>query len=338
MVPAALAGIDIASMLNAVAVSIGDQNHPGFVLGEWLADCTLAGQDKITFITKKIDQSIGLWAEQLIAESTGKNGVGILPLATEPAGQPDSYGPDRAFIVITNQADRAQLESQIPPGYPSRTLIYDSPAELAQILYQFEIATATAGAILDVNPFDQPNVQAAKEIAKRELAKIQATGNLPEHEFETNSGILQLQGAKAETVGQAVSNFLQNANPADVATILAFIPEQDTIEPIQAIRTAIRDRLKLATAFGYGPRYLHSTGQYHKGGPNNGLYIVITANDAIDPAIPGMNATFGQLKTAQALGDIGALRENNRRVVHLHINSNDAPNGLAQLKTELGIP
>jgi transaldolase / glucose-6-phosphate isomerase len=335
MVPAALAGVNIESVLKSVESTISDQNHPGFELGKWLAHCTLAGHDKITFISSETnDDTVGLWAEQLIAESTGKEGKGILPLATEPYGEPEAYSSDRAFILINTN-----LSAPSKTGLPLLNFKLKTNEDLANFLYSLEIATATAGAILDVNPFDQPNVQAAKIIAQQELAKIQSTGTLPELKFDVTSGVLKLNGSSGQNVGLALANFVQTNNPGDVVTFLAFLPEtQETTDHIQSFRVATRDRLNLGTAFGYGPRYLHSTGQYHKGGPNNGLYIVLTAEDATDPEIPGMGASFGQLKMAQALGDIGALKDNDRRVVHVHMSTSDVNAALTQLKSELGIP
>lgn len=336
MVPAALAGVDIRSMLESVAETIGDPRHPGFELGRWMGHCALAGRDKITFVTSPGFESVGLWAEQLIAESTGKDGKGILPLATEPVGQPDTYGSDRAFILVDPPPSQAKLPERI--GAPFLTLDTGDAHTLANTLYSLEIATGVAGAILDVNPFDQPNVQAAKDVAKRELASIQETGGLPKFNFEIEDSLVAISGSNGQTVGQALASFINQGCAGDVATFLAFIPETpQTTAHIQNMRSAIRDRLNLATAFGYGPRYLHSTGQFHKGGPDNGLYIVITAQDAADLLIPGMGVTLGQLKTAQALGDIGALRSNGRRVVHVHFKTSDVESALAQLSDALHI-
>lgn len=329
MMPAALAGLPIAEMLHE-AIQLHDRQDQNAVnLGIALAEFAQAGKDKVTFLTPPHLEGIALWAEQLIAESTGKHGLGILPLATEPIGASETYGPDRIFF---------QINAEHPDFHPSFQTFITNPAELAHLLYTLEIATAAAGAVLHVNPFDQPNVQAAKIIAQRELHKIQATKELPEFSFDTSSEPLHLQGATGQSVGQALANFIHNHNPGDQVAFLAFLPETDeTTVLIQTLRAAIRDRLNLATSFGYGPRYLHSTGQYHKGGPNNGLYIVLTSQDAEDPEIPGMGVTFGQLKMAQALGDIGALRDNGRRVVHIHITSDDISTALAQLAAELHI-
>ncbi|MFM9874693.1 MAG: hypothetical protein ACKVQS_14650 [Fimbriimonadaceae bacterium] len=335
MVPAALAGLPIESMINEVCGLIESRDTHGFTSGIFFGELAKKGVDKITFVTPPHLQGVALWAEQLIAESTGKHGVGTLPIASEPLGQPETYGRDRLFFLIT---DRNHQSYPIPTQAPQIAANIDTPEYLAKVLYWLEVATATAGALLGVNPFDQPNVQAAKIIAQQELAKIQSSGTLPELKFDVKSGDLNLNGSNGQNVGLALANFVHNNNHGDVVTFLAFLPETDeTTAQIQTLRVATRDRLNLATAFGYGPRYLHSTGQYHKGGPNNGLYIVFTAEDANDPEIPGMGATFGQLKMAQALGDIGALKENNRRVVHIHFSTTDIEKAFTQLAEELHI-
>lgn len=332
MVPAALTGLPIDQMLAAVRSLVNSQDQTGISGGIWYGELAKQGVDKITFINPPHLDGIALWAEQLIAESTGKNGVGTLPIATEPTGQPESYGPDRTFVLLNT------TDSEITRSHPFVTASVSNPVEFAELLYRFEVTTATAGAILGVNPFDQPNVQAAKSIAQRELEKIQTSGALPDLKFDVTSGNLNLEGASGQSVGEALASFIHNHKPNDQVAFLAFLPETDeTTLLVQTLRAAIRDRLNLATTFGYGPRYLHSTGQYHKGGPNNGLYVVLTASDSIDPEIPGMGVSFGQLKMAQALGDIGALRENNRRVVHIHLETPDVSESLAQLAAELHI-
>ncbi|MBS1710908.1 MAG: hypothetical protein JSS71_04170 [Armatimonadetes bacterium] len=337
MVPAALAGLPVASILDDVCGLLESHDTHGFESGLFFGVLAKAGVDKVTFATPKHLEGVALWAEQLIAESTGKNGVGVLPLATEPLGQPESYGPDRLFFAVTDGSHASQPIPG-PVQSPQVTAHIDSPQKLGKVLMWLELATAAAGAVLGVNPFDQPNVQAAKDIAKSELVKIQQSGRLPDVRFDIEDDILAISGSNGQTVGQALSAFINQGQIGDVATFLAFLPESpQTTAHIQTMRAAIRDRLNLATAFGYGPRYLHSTGQYHKGGPNNGLYIVLTAQDAEDPAIPGMGATFGQLKMAQAIGDIGALRANGRRVVHVHLKTDDVERALAQLSDALHI-
>ncbi len=323
MVPAALLGLDFRAMLQQVIDSSGADDHPGFELGQWMAACLHNRRDKLTFITSTGFDSVGLWAEQLIAESTGKNGKGMLPIATEPTGDPREYGEDRAFFVISHPDRSASIATQVPPGVPTQTRTVADPVQLAALLFELEIATATLGALLEVNPFDQPNVQAAKDIARAELNNIQESGETRRPEADITDGLLFLSGTSGSNVAEAIDSFVGDTNRI-CATVLAFLPESaPTTEAIQQIRVALRSRHRCATAFGYGPRYLHSTGQYHKGGTNNGRFIIVTAEPAQDIPIPGMNATFGQLMRAQAMGDLGALRQNGRAVLHLHIASTD---------------
>jgi len=337
MVPAALAGLPIGSMLGEVCQLILNRDTHGISAGIFLGELAKVGVDKITFANPPEFDGIALWAEQLIAESTGKQGVGTLPLATEPLANPDCYGSDRLFFVVGSSEDfNPPIPSQ--DQVPRLTATIDSPEYFAKVLYWLEVATATCGAVLGVNPFDQPNVQAAKDIARIELQKIQSAGGLPELHFEVSSQALRLNGSDGVTVGSAVANFINQAPAGSQVAFLAFLPEtNETTAVIQELRAAITARLTLATSFGYGPRYLHSTGQYHKGGPNNGFYIVLTSEDAADIKIPGMNATFGQLKMAQALGDIGALEANGRRVIHVHLATSQVPEALHQLAAETHI-
>jgi len=337
MVPAALAGLPVEFMLSEVCTLIKNRDTHGITAGIFLGELAKNGVDKITFANPPQFDGIALWAEQLIAESTGKHGVGTLPLATEPLATPDCYGKDRVFFVVSDNDDfNPAIPSQ--EQAPRLTSKIDSPEYLAKVLYWLEIATATCGAVLGVNPFDQPNVQAAKDIARTELRKIQASGSIPEISYEVASQDLKLNGSHGNSVGEAVANFIHLATEGSQIAFLAFLPESDSATAaIQEIRATATARLKLATSFGYGPRYLHSTGQFHKGGPNNGYYIVFTSEDATDIEIPGMDATFGQLKMAQALGDIGALKSNGRKVIHVHLATTDAAEGLHQLAAEMHI-
>lgn len=336
MVPAALAGLPVESMLGEVCSLVENNDTHGITAGIFLGELAKNGVDKITFANPPEFDGIALWAEQLIAESTGKHGVGTLPLATEPLATPDCYGKDRVFFVVGDKDFNPAIPSQ--EQAPRLTSKIDSPEYLAKVLYWLEIATATCGAVLGVNPFNQPNVQAAKDIARTELQKIQAAGSVPEISYEIASQDLRLNGSHGSTVGEAVANFIHQAPEGSQIAFLAFLPESaGATGAIQEIRAATTARLKLATSFGYGPRYLHSTGQYHKGGPNNGYYIVFTSEDATDLDIPGMHATFGQLKIAQALGDIGALQSNKRSVIHVHLATTDVVGALHQLAAELHI-
>ncbi|QYK52726.1 MAG: hypothetical protein KF824_10725 [Fimbriimonadaceae bacterium] len=336
MVPAALAGLPVESMLREVCSLFENKDTHGITAGIFLGELAKNGVDKITFANPPEFDGIALWAEQLIAESTGKHGVGTLPLATEPLATPDCYGTDRVFFVVGGKDFDPAIPTQ--EQAPRLTSKIDSPEYLAKVLYWLEIATATCGAVLGVNPFDQPNVQAAKDIARAELQKIQALSSIPEIKYEIASQDLRLYGSHGNTVGEAVANFIHKAPEGSQIAFLAFLPESEgATGAIQEIRTATTARLKLATSFGYGPRYLHSTGQYHKGGPNNGYYIVLTSEDAADFDIPGMDATFGQLKMAQALGDIGALQSNGRAVIHVHLATTDVVGALHQLAAEMHI-
>ncbi|MBX3113403.1 MAG: hypothetical protein KF836_02460 [Fimbriimonadaceae bacterium] len=336
MVPAALAGLPVESILGEVCSLVENNDTHGITAGIFLGELAKNGVDKVTFANPPEFDGIALWAEQLIAESTGKHGVGTLPLATEPLATPDCYGKDRVFFVVGGKDFNPAIPTQ--DQAPRLTSKIDSPEYLAKVLYWLEIATATCGAVLGVNPFDQPNVQAAKDIARTELQKIQAAGSVPEISYEIASQNLRLNGSHGGTVGEAVANFIHQAPEGSQIAFLAFLPESEGVTgAIQEIRAATTARLKLATSFGYGPRYLHSTGQYHKGGPNNGYYIVFTSEDAADFDIPGMDATFGQLKMAQALGDIGALQSNGRAVIHVHLATTDVVGALHQLAAELHI-
>lgn len=336
IVPAALLGLDFRAMLESVANSIGQGDHPGFELGRWFAACLQSRRDKLTFVTSTGLESVGLWAEQLIAESTGKDGKGLLPIATEPIGEVQEYADDRAFFVVSHPERSAEMAAQIPTGFPLEVREVGSPVELADLLFEFEIATAVLGSLLEVNPFDQPNVQAAKDIARIELEKIRQSGKPALPEADDSDGLLFLSGASGDSIPQAIDDFMGSGVNRTCATILAFLPENaPTTEAIQQLRQTFRQRHRCATAFGYGPRYLHSTGQYHKGGTNNGRYLIITAEPALDAEIPGFDASFGQLKMAQALGDLGALRQNGRAVIHLHIAATEAAPILERLAQQI---
>lgn len=329
MVPAGLAGIDIDGMLRAVGRRVpGGEVGPGagVELGIWLGELALAGVDKVTFVSRE-PGTFGLWAEQLVAESTGKDGRGILPLAVEPLGRREVYGRDRCFYIFGPTGELAGLRAEVglQEGDLELERAVDSPVGLAELLYDWEIATAVAGSIFGVNPFDQPNVQKAKDIAKSKLSAIQASGSVSFGETDAFEEGVSVFGGRAGGVAERLSEFLNEAGAGDYVGLLAFLPEtSETTTVLQGLRSAVRDRLGVATSLGYGPRYLHSTGQFHKGGPTNGVFLVLTAEDGEDFEIPGMGATFGQLKSAQALGDVEALRSAGARVLHVHLGSDIA--------------
>ena len=343
MTTAALMGADVAEILSgalefnpSTCSSVRSEECP-FFKGLTIAAAARAGHDKLTFVTEPGREAFALWCEQLIAESTGKHGVGVLPLATETEGPEDVYGPDRQFAFVGHDPS-AMVTGWIGQGDApvSLTPIFDA-ASLGRAFMRWELATAVMGAVLGVNPFDQPNVQLAKDIARGELAKIQLSGRVDLGTPVAEAGDEQiLSGAEGE-FGEALSAFLNAVAPGDHLGFLAFVPESDEFTvALQTLRLAVRDRLKVATSFGYGPRYLHSTGQYHKGGPAGQKFVLLTSDARLDFEIPGMNITFGQLALAQALGDVGALRGAGRPVLHVHLGASPVA-GLQKVALALGV-
>jgi transaldolase/glucose-6-phosphate isomerase len=336
LVPAAITGIDIDCLLDRAdemvqgsvsCVKVGE--NPGARLGAILGALAKAGRDKVTFVLSPGIESFGTWVEQLIAESTGKEGKGILPVESEPLGEPAAYGSDRLFVYL--RLDGAldgdldgKVEALEKAGHPVVRLRLHDPYDLGGEFFRWELATAIAGALLAINPFDEPNVQESKDNTRRLLGEFAAKGALPE-----GSPVLEEDGIKLYADGGSqghaplesyLSAFLGQARPGDYLALLAYIrrsPEHQAA--LQSIRRRLRDGTRLATTLGYGPRYLHSTGQLHKGGAANGLFIQVTADDAEDIAIPGEGHTFGTLKRAQALGDVISLQSKGRRVVRVHM-------------------
>ncbi len=333
LVPAALMGIDIGALLERAGRMVyanssqkTEDEAPGVLLGTALGEFALQGRDKVTFITSPTLTFLGLWLEQLLAESTGKEGKGILPVAQEPLGSPDVYGPDRVFVYIylKNEED-AQVQERLNAlkreGHPVITIALENTLDIGQEFFRWEIATATAGAILAINPFDQPNVQESKDNTNRILQHIAETGRLPEDSpiAETN-GIRFFAEGETEDPTTLLRTFFEQAHPGHYFAMQAYMMETPSItERLQSIRVRVRDGLRIATTLGYGPRFLHSTGQYHKGGPNTGLFLQITVEEPEDLPIPDRNYTFGMFKQAQALGDLEALRQHGRRVIRVHL-------------------
>jgi hypothetical protein len=273
------------------------------------------GRDKLTFVVSEPIASFGLWAEQLIAESTGKEGKGILPVAGEPLGDPDVYGDDRVFAYLRNvdEPDEdldAKIHALGKAGHPTITLAVHGAADLGRIFFFAEFATAVAGWVLGINPFDQPNVQEAKD----NTAKVLEGGELPE---VPEAGDL--------------SEILADAAPPHYVALLGFIEPSDEFDAaIDELRVAIRDKTKATTTFGYGPRYLHSTGQFHKGGPPVGLFVQLVDVEDAELDIPGAGYTFGHLKHAQAIGDFNTLRDHDLPVVRIRLEG-DAPAAVREL-------
>ena len=349
LVPAALMGVDVSELLaralrmrHACDSCVPAQENPGLMLGAALGELARDhNHNKVTFLVPKAITSLGIWLEQLLAESTGKEGTGLLPVAGEPVGKPAVYGDDRVFVYIrmkdtTDKILERRVAALGKAGQPVITITLDDLLDLGQEFFRWEIATATAGAILGINAFDQPNVQESKDNTNRLLAMVRAKGRLPEEKPSLVKKPLRLYFKQtASTVPALLKQFLAQARPGDYVALMAYIAENPANQrALQDIRRLLQDRLHLATTLGYGPRFLHSTGQFHKGGPNRGLFLQLTAEDARDIPIPDAPYTFGVFKRAQALGDLQALQKHKRRVGHMDLGVN-IDQGLATLKEAL---
>jgi transaldolase/glucose-6-phosphate isomerase len=335
LVPAALGGVDLsglldraATMMQACSPSVPTGENPGAWLGAVFAEAAKVGRDKITIVTPSALQSFGVWAEQLIAESTGKEGKGLVPVADEALGPPQVYGSDRLFVRLALPVDGepAALTALANAGHPVVTLELSDPLAIGAEFFRWEYAIAVAGAILGINVFDQPNVQEAKDLTKKVLSE----GNPP----TVGEGI-RWAGQAGATLDAAIQALLAQVRAGDYVALLAFItPNAEHDDALDAIRLAIRDKYRVATTVGYGPRYLHSTGQLHKGGPNTGVFLQLVGDDPDDLPIPGEKFTFGVLKQAQALGDFQALRNHGRRVLRVQVR--DVAQGLVKIGQSIG--
>src|SRR6202521_2681746 len=335
LVPAALGGVDLgqlldraATMVHACSPSVPVGENPGAWLGAVFAEAAKAGRDKITIIAPSALQSFGVWAEQLIAESTGKEGKGLVPVADEALGRPEVYGNDRLFVrlALPGDVEPAALTALSKAGHPVVTLKLSDPLAIGAEFFRWEYAIAVAGAILGINVFDQPNVQEAKDLTKKVLSE----GNPP----TVGEGI-RWAGQAGATLEAAIQALLGQVRAGDYVALLAFItPNAEHDRALDAIRLAIRDKYRVATTVGFGPRYLHSTGQLHKGGPNTGVFLQLVGDDADDLPIPGEKFTFGVLKQAQALGDFQALRNHGRRVLRIQVR--DVAQGLVKIGQSVG--
>jgi transaldolase / glucose-6-phosphate isomerase len=326
LVPAALLGVDPIALLDRArdmaqrCASAGGDNS-GLELGVVLGELALAGRDKPTLIAPAGLASFGAWLEQLVAESLGKVGKGIIPIEREAPGAPDVYGPDRVFIHMRSAAAPgaaadAAAERLERAGHPLVRIEWADRHSLGAEFFRWEFATAVAGAVLGLNPFDQPDVEAAKIVTRRLAEEYEKTGTLSDDEPPPQAS--------------AVTGLLDRLRDGDYFAMLAFIemnePNQKALESIRAI---VRDRRKVATTVGFGPRYLHSTGQAHKGGRNTGVFLVITCDDAEDLPVPGQRYSFGTIKRLQARGDLEVLASRGRRVLRVHLK--DVAKGLRDL-------
>ena len=351
MVPAAVMGLDVAKFLNNTqemvqacgATSAADVN-PGVILGAILGVAANHGRDKITIVTSPGISDLGAWLEQLIAESTGKIGKGIIPVDRERLAKPAAYGNDRVFAYLRlaskpNKAQDAAVAALEKAGHPVVRITLPNIYNLGQEFFRWEIATAVAGSIIGINAFNQPDVEASKIETKNLTSQYETTGSLPpESPFFEEKGVKLFADEKntatlkggADLAG-VLRAHLSRLGAGDYFAVLSYITMNAMNEKsLQTIRHAVRDKKKVATVLGFGPRFLHSTGQAYKGGPNSGVFLQITCDDAKDLPVPGQKFTFGIVKAAQARGDFAVLAERGRRALRVHLGKN-LKSGLATL-------
>jgi glucose-6-phosphate isomerase len=359
MVPAAVMGLDVDKlldeaerMLHACAPGVPAGDNPGLVLGTILGVAATEGADKLTLISSPGIRDLGAWLEQLIAESTGKQGKGIIPVDREEVGAPAVYGNDRIFAYlrledapdVVQDAAVAALESA---GRPVVTIRVATKYDLGEEFVRWEIATAIAGAVIGINPFNQPDVEASKIATKALTSEYEKTGTLPsEAPFFEGAGIKLFADAKnaAALAGAAgsspsLTSFLKahfdRLGQGDYFALLAYVEMNAAHETVlQRARHRVRDGRGVATCLGFGPRFLHSTGQAYKGGPHTGVFLQVTCDDGLDLQVPGQKYTFGLVKAAQARGDFQVLAERNRRALRVHIGS-DVAAGLRALEAAI---
>ena len=352
IVPAAFMGLNIERFLyqaermrHSCGASVPAKENPGAYLGTALGTLAKAGREKLTFITSPALWDLGAWLEQLVAESTGKEGQGIVPVEGESVGTPEVYGQDRVFVYIRYEqgVDAHQDEAVTAleqAGHPVIRIQTADLLNLGQEFFLWEMATAVAGSILGINAFDQPNVQESKDYTKAHLDTFKKEGRLVETSPLLIDGDVQVFADESNQQALKGSSSLDDLIAAHVTRLQAgdyfamnvYVERTDAVHAIfDRIRTKIRETKQVATTLGYGPRFLHSTGQLHKGGPNSGVFIQVTADDAEDLAIPDEPYTFGVLKAAQALGDLQSLTAKSRRVIRVHLGS-DVIKGLTRLE------
>jgi transaldolase/glucose-6-phosphate isomerase len=345
LVPAALTGLDLARLLeharhvaSVCGASVLAHENPAVKLGAALGEAALAGRDKLTLVTSPALASFGPWLEQLVAESTGKEETGIVPVDGEPIAGPEVYDDDRVFVYLRLSGEhdsrhREALHELSNAGHPVISLALTDLWDVGGEFLRWEIATAAAGVVLGIDPFDQPNVQESKDLTKRLLAAFVERGKLPQIAPGDDGRPLSvfIGDAAAE---DRLREHLGTVAAGDYVAIQAYLPPSEPVTRIlQGVRVAIRDRFRVATTVGYGPRYLHSTGQLHKGGKPNGVFLQLTCGDAGgDLAIPGRPYSFGVLKRAQARGDLEALRRRGLRVLHVDLGKDPLP-GVTALGT-----
>jgi transaldolase/glucose-6-phosphate isomerase len=340
MVPAAVMGIDVSKFLNntaemvrACGAGVAADHNPGALLGMILGVGATLGRDKLTIAASPEISDLGAWLEQLIAESTGKLGKGIIPVDREPLAKPDTYGSDRIFAYLrlqttANKTQDAAIDALEAAGHPVVRIILDNIYNLGQEFFRWEIATAVAGSIIGINAFNQPDVEASKIETKKLTSEYEKSGQLPDESpfFEGDGIKLYADEKNTEALrgkprlAEVLKAHLGRLHAGDYFAVLGYITMNEANEKaLQAIRLAVRDRKKVATVLGFGPRFLHSTGQAYKGGPNSGVFLQITCDDAVDLPVPGQKYSFGTVKAAQARGDFAVLAERGRRALRVHL-------------------
>jgi hypothetical protein len=355
MVPAAAMGLDISKfldrtqeMVEACKPSTPVEQNPGVMLGLVLGSAAKLGRDKITLITSPGISDLGAWLEQLLAESTGKIGKGIIPVDREALGAPEVYGNDRIFAYLhlegaTDPAQDAKVAALEKAGQPVVRIAVADTYSLGHEFFRWEIATAVAGSIIGINAFNQPDVEASKIVTKQLTSEYETKGSLPaEKPILEEAGIKLFTDEKnaaalAQAAGsdRSLKNYLRahmaRLGAGDYFALLAYVEMNAEHEALlQTLRTNVRDRKRVATVLGFGPRFLHSTGQAYKGGPNSGVFLQVTCDDAQDLPVPGQQYTFGIVKAAQARGDFQVLADRNRRALRVHLGS-DVKAGITKL-------
>jgi transaldolase/glucose-6-phosphate isomerase len=356
IVPAAITGLDVVAfldraeeMVHACAACVPPEDNPGVVLGTIMGVLANQGRDKVTVIASPGIWDFGAWLEQLLAESTGKEGKGLIPIDREPLGPPAVYGNDRlfAYIRLDNGADAAQdaaIDALAAAGQPVVRIAIGDPFELGEEVFRWEIAVAVAGAIIGIHPFNQPDVEAAKIEARNLTDAYEQSGSFPPQTpfFEDrgmrlfaddrNAAFLAQAAGSDRTLAGFLRAHLNRLGVGDYFCTLAYVEMNEAHEaPLQALRRAVRDRKRVATCLGFGPRFQHSTGQAYKGGPNTGVFLQVTCEDAADLPVPGHRYTFGVVKAAQARGDLQVLADRGRRALRVHLGP-DVGAGLATLR------
>ncbi|HEV2772811.1 MAG TPA: bifunctional transaldolase/phosoglucose isomerase [Thermoleophilaceae bacterium] len=351
ILPAAVMGVDAralldraAEMAHACAPEVPARDNPGVVLGAVLGVAANRGRDKVTLVVAPPIADLGSWLEQLLAESTGKQGRGLVPVAREPVGPPEVYGEDRLFVQIRlgpapDPELDAAVDALVAAGHPVVRLTLRDLLDIGGEIFRWELATAVAGSVIGINPFDQPDVEASKQATLELTSEYERTGTFPSEEpLVSEDGLALFADARnragltgTESLEEALRTHLDRAGSGDYVALLAYVPRTPEHEAALAdMRRAIRDRFRVATVDGFGPRFLHSTGQAYKGGPNSGVFLQITCDHPDDMTVPGTGYTFGVVEDAQARGDLAVLEDRGRRAARVHLA--DAESGLETLR------